>query len=84
MATIALYLRQAMLVAYLALGAILGPWGFALVTDAKLIQVIAAGCLIAVEHNGAGDVVIGFGFCHEPCLGVCRDLTFCMQKRQFS
>ncbi len=41
MATIALYLRQAMLVAYLALGAILGPWGLALVTDADLIQDIA-------------------------------------------
>ena len=41
LATVALYLRQAMLVAYLALGAMLGPWGFALVTDAKLIQDIA-------------------------------------------
>lgn len=41
LATIALYLRQAMLIAYLALGAILGPWGLKLVTDAKLIQDIA-------------------------------------------
>ncbi len=41
LATAALYMRQAMLVAYLALGAILGPWGFALVTDARLIQDIA-------------------------------------------
>ena len=41
LATVALYLRQAMLVAYLALGAILGPWGLALVTDADLIQDIA-------------------------------------------
>ncbi len=41
MATVALYLRQAMLIAYLALGAILGPWGLALVTDAELIQDIA-------------------------------------------
>jgi Kef-type K+ transport system membrane component KefB len=41
LATVALYLRQAMLVAYLAVGAMLGPWGFALVTDAKLIQDIA-------------------------------------------
>ena len=41
LATAALYLRQAMLVAYLALGAILGPWGLALVTDAGLIQDIA-------------------------------------------
>ena len=41
LATAALYLRQAMPVAYLALGAILGPWGLALVTDADLIQDIA-------------------------------------------
>lgn len=41
LATVALYLRQAMLVAYLALGAIMGPWGLALVTDADLIQDIA-------------------------------------------
>ncbi len=41
LATVALYLRQAMLIAYLALGAILGPWGLKLVTDAELIQDIA-------------------------------------------
>ena len=41
LATAALYLRQAMLIAYLVLGAILGPWGLALVTDADLIQDIA-------------------------------------------
>ena len=41
LATVALYLRQAMLIAYLAVGAILGPWGLALVTDADLIQDIA-------------------------------------------
>ena len=40
-ATIALFLRQAMLVAYLILGALCGPWGFALVTDPKVIQDIA-------------------------------------------
>lgn len=41
LATVALYMRQAMLVAYLVLGAMLGPWGFGLVTDAQLIQDIA-------------------------------------------
>lgn len=41
LATAALYLRQAMLVAYLVLGAALGPWGLALVTDADFIQDIA-------------------------------------------
>ena len=30
-----------MIVAYLAVGALLGPWGFGLVTDAELIQDIA-------------------------------------------
>ena len=41
LATVALYLRQAMIIAYLAVGALLGPWGFGLVTDAELIQDIA-------------------------------------------
>ena len=41
LATVALYLRQAMIIAYLAVGALLGPWGFGLVTDAGLIQDIA-------------------------------------------
>jgi len=41
LATIALYLRQAMLIAYLVLGVLLGPWGLKLVTDPGLIQDIA-------------------------------------------
>ncbi len=41
LATVALYLRQAMLIAYLAIGAILGPWGLGLVADADLISDIA-------------------------------------------
>jgi len=41
LATAALYARQAMLVAYLVLGAILGPWGLGLVTDPELVQEIA-------------------------------------------
>ena len=36
-ATVALYARQSLLVAYIALGMLLGPWGFALITDASLI-----------------------------------------------
>ncbi|MEM7193663.1 MAG: cation:proton antiporter [Pseudomonadota bacterium] len=40
-ATVALYLRQAMLVAYLALGVVLGPWVTGLVSDAELIQEMA-------------------------------------------
>ncbi len=41
LATVALYMRQAMLVAYLVLGAMLGPSGLGLVTDAALIHDIA-------------------------------------------
>jgi Kef-type K+ transport system membrane component KefB len=40
-ATLALYARQAMIVAYILLGIIMGPWGLALVSDAELIQDIA-------------------------------------------
>ncbi len=41
LATLALFARQAMIVAYIVLGILLGPWGVALVTDAELIQDIA-------------------------------------------
>lgn len=34
----ALYLRQSLLVAYIALGCLVGPWGLGLVTDATTIQ----------------------------------------------
>ena len=39
--TLALYARQALLVAYIALGVIMGPWGLALVSDPVLIADIA-------------------------------------------
>lgn len=41
LATLALYARQAMIVAYIILGILLGPSGFALVTDAELIADIS-------------------------------------------
>lgn len=41
MATLALYARQAMLVGYIVLGAVVGPWGLQLVSDTNLIQDIA-------------------------------------------
>ena len=41
LATIALFARQAMLVAYILLGIILGPWGLGLVNDPELIQDIS-------------------------------------------
>ena len=41
LATVALFARQAMLVAYILLGIILGPWGLGLVNDPGLIQDIS-------------------------------------------
>ena len=35
---IALYARQSLLVAYIVLGGLLGPWGFRVVTDTSTIQ----------------------------------------------
>jgi len=37
-ATLALYARQSLLVAYIFLGALLGPWGLELVSDAELVR----------------------------------------------
>ena len=41
LATLALYLRQAVIVAYIILGVILGPWGMGLVDDPELIADIS-------------------------------------------
>ena len=40
-ATLALFARQAMIVGYIILGILLGPWGLALVDDASLIKDIS-------------------------------------------
>ena len=40
LAGIALYARQSLLVAYILLGGLLGPWGFRLIDDASIIQQI--------------------------------------------
>ena len=40
LATLVLYTRQSLLVAYIMLGAILGPWGFGMVKDVVIIQQI--------------------------------------------
>ena len=39
--TLALFARQAMIVGYIVLGVLLGPWGFALISDAGLIKDIS-------------------------------------------
>lgn len=41
MATLALFARQAMIVGYIILGILLGPWGLALVNDASLVTDIS-------------------------------------------
>lgn len=41
LATIALYARQAMIVGYILLGIILGPWGVSLINDPELIKDIS-------------------------------------------
>ncbi|MEX2131711.1 MAG: cation:proton antiporter [Pseudohongiellaceae bacterium] len=41
LSTIALFFRQPLLVAYIALGVLLGPFGFALISDATLLSDIA-------------------------------------------
>ena len=38
LATLALFARQSLLVAYIALGVLLGPWGLSLVSDASLVR----------------------------------------------
>ena len=40
-ATLALFARQAIIVGYILLGILLGPWGLSLVTDAELIKEIS-------------------------------------------
>lgn len=42
LATLALYSRQPLLMAYIVLGALIGPYGFALVTDVAALQQMAA------------------------------------------
>ena len=41
LATLALYARQSLLVAYILLGVAFGPWGLGLVTDSVLLKEIA-------------------------------------------
>ena len=41
MATLALFLRQSILVAYMLLGIIVGPWGLQLASDVHIIEEIS-------------------------------------------
>jgi len=40
-ATLALFARQALLIAYILIGALLGPWGLGLIDDAEILKEIA-------------------------------------------
>ena len=40
-ATLALFARQAMIIGYILLGLLLGPWGLSLVNDAELVKDIS-------------------------------------------
>ncbi len=40
-ATLALFARQALLIAYILIGALLGPWGLGMIADAEIIKEIA-------------------------------------------
>ncbi|MBT8439499.1 MAG: cation:proton antiporter [Gammaproteobacteria bacterium] len=40
-ATLALFARQALLIAYILIGALLGPWGLGLIADAEILKEIA-------------------------------------------
>ncbi|MDJ0776579.1 MAG: cation:proton antiporter [Gammaproteobacteria bacterium] len=41
LATLAMWFRQSLIIAYIALGLLIGPWGLHLITDVELIQDIA-------------------------------------------
>ena len=41
LATLALFARQSLLVAYIALGALFGPWGLGLVQDAAVVSQVS-------------------------------------------
>jgi len=49
--TLALFARQALIVSYIVLGMLLGPWGLGLVTDPQMISGISQ--TIACDECGA-------------------------------
>jgi hypothetical protein len=53
LATLALYSKQPMLVAYIALGCLLGPFGFEWVTDAALLSRLSIRSCGSISENPA-------------------------------
>jgi Kef-type K+ transport system membrane component KefB len=53
LSTLALYTRQSLLVAYIAIGVLLGPWGFKLVTNSVVMAaVLLRRALLGCNHSG--------------------------------
>jgi Kef-type K+ transport system membrane component KefB len=65
----ALYLRQSLLVAYIALGCLVGPWGLGLVTDATTIQGIGHVGIIFLLY------LLGLNLHPQKLLQMLRDAT---------
>lgn len=70
MSSIALYARQSLLVAYIVLGGLLGPWGFALVTDSSTIQQIGHIGIIFLLF------LLGLNLHPQKLLQLLREATF--------
>ena len=68
-ATLALYARQSMLVAYMLLGIIVGPWGLELATDIHVIE--------QISHVGIIFLLFLLGLSLEPreLLGMLKATT---------
>lgn len=69
LATLALYARQTLLIAYIALGVILGPWGLRLVTDAPLIEDMARVGIIFLLY------LLGLNLYPQKLLQLLRETT---------
>ena len=70
LATAALYARQALIVSYILLGLLFGPWGFALVTDARVITEIAHIGIIFLLF------LLGLNLHPQKLLALLRQTTF--------
>ena len=81
LASVALYTRQPLIIAYVALGALIGPYGFSLVTDLQQLSAIGhIGIifLLSFAFSVSFGCVEGFDVgidvvCHQ--LDACRPIT---------
>ncbi len=68
-ATLALFARQALLIAYILIGALLGPWGLGLIADAQIIKEIAHIVIIFLLF------LIGHNLLPQLLLNIMRNTT---------